>query len=138
MKFVIGFFVLVIFLALLAFQIGAVNVQTVKAQSGPITSPITAPITSPITYFNIVGRVFYMASGPAIPAVNIRVMAQSTPSGKFYTTSTNADGRYSLRVPSGKYIVLAYDTKGSLFRPFNRIVNVFNKNVFGVNFGAHI
>lgn len=124
----------VIFLTLLAFQIGAVNVQNVKAQSGPITSPIT----SPITYFNIVGRVFYMASGSTIPAVNVRVMAQSTPSGKFYTTSTNIEGKFTLRVPSGRYTVLAYDTKGSLFRPFSRIVDVFYKNVFGVNFGAHI
>lgn len=126
----------VIFLALLAFQIGTVNVRIAQAQSGPITSPITSPITAPISY-SIVGRVFYMASGSARPAANVRVWTPR-PSGGSFIAITDANGRYRLDVPAGTYTVSAYDFRGSIFRPAYRIVNVLSGNAFGINFGAHI
>lgn len=96
--------------------------------------PLTKPLTYPVTYY-IRGRVFYRILGWYKPAVGATVKAENTQSRSVSKATVGEDGQYAIGVnETGIYKVRAFDSRGTIFRPLVRFVEIIDHDITGINF----
>lgn len=124
-KIILASVMALVLVAVLSAQIGVVKAQTV----------VSSAITSPITYFTLSGNVTYKLSKfLIIPANGVTITAKNSQTNQETSAKSDRLGRYSLKVAAGAYIVSAKDSKNTIFSPANKIVQVINSSISGINF----
>lgn len=127
-KIIISAIFLVVFGRLLLSQLG---IASVNAQA---TNPVTGPITYPITYY-IRGEVLYKILGWYRPAVGATVKAENIKSHRESRATVGRNGQYAIAIEEpGSYKVRAFDSRGTIFLPLRRFVEIIDHDVTGVNF----
>lgn len=127
--------VLVVVLSLPIFS----QVSRVSAQEAPITSSIT----NPITFFNLTGTITYKRLGfffrnvtnRILPADNVKVTVTGffDKSQRFQTT-TDANGNYSINLPTGLYTIKTNGGRTNFFSPPLRVMRVKTNATSTANF----
>lgn len=121
-----------LFLSTLIFALVAtISVSQLSAPVKAFAPPVTSPVTSALLHLSGVVRYLDLNIFRFVGANGAEVNAKNNSTGTVYTTTTDANGNYTLPVDPGRYMIWAYGASFSAYKfvpQFNNLPILFSFN----------